>query len=76
MAKPISLIGTIVFEKLEGGFWGIIDEKGNKWQPVTMPEQLKHVGKKVSVVVKPVDVMGISMWGQPVKIISFGTLAP
>lgn len=76
MAKNITISGKIVYQDIEGGVWGIEDAQGNKWQPINMPEQLKHPGKKVDVVLKPVDVMSISMWGQTAKIISFSTLAP
>ena len=76
MAKRITIKGTIVYKNLEGGFWGIRDDQGNNWLPINMPEQLKHKGKKVEVVIKKVDMMTMSMWGEAVKIISFSTLAP
>lgn len=62
--------------EIEGGFWGIIDEKGGQWLPINLPEQLKYRGKKAEVVIKEVDIMTTSMWGKPVKVVSFSTFAP
>ena len=76
MASKKTITGTVVYENLEGGIWGIKDSTGKQWLPINMPEQLKHPGKKIEVVIKPVDVMTTSMWGETVKVISFSTLAP
>lgn len=76
MAKREEITGTIIYENLEGGIWAIKDKQGNILTPINMPEQLKHKGKKVSVTIKRVDMMTMTMFGDPVKIISFETLAP
>ena len=74
MKKPFDLSGTVVYENLEMGFWGIIDIKGRKWRPVNMPEQLKTKGKKVSVTAIEIEEeFSIYMWGTPISILSFGT---
>lgn len=71
------ITGKVVYQNLEGGFWGIIDEKGNQYLPVNMPEQLKYKDIKVSVVIRPLeDGVGTAMWGSPVRIISFSTVTP
>lgn len=76
MAK-IKIKGKVSFQNLGTGFYGIIDQKGNEWRPVRMPEQLKYDGKEVEIVAKEVDEgMSIFMWGTPVKIISFKTMMP
>ncbi len=74
--KKHKITGKVVFENISTGVWGIIDSEGKEWRPVNMPEQLKHEGQQVSVVVKEVDDMSIFMWGTPVKIISFHTITP
>lgn len=72
--KSKRITGTVKWQSLATGFWGIIDEKGNEWRPVNMPEQLKTEGKKVTVTIQEVDEgMSIFMWGTPVRIESFGT---
>lgn len=69
--------GKVVYQKLEGGFWGVVGEDGREWRPVNMPEQLKQEGKEVDLKVKEVDEeMSIFMWGTPVRILSFQTFTP
>lgn len=73
----LSIEGKVVFEKLEGGLWGIIDANGTKYFPVNLPEQLKFAGHTVRIVAKTLeDMAGISMWGTPVKVVSFETVHP
>lgn len=72
--KTMRITGTVTFQQLATGFWGIIDDKGREWRPVNMPEQLKQEGRKVTVSIREVDEeMSIFMWGTPVKIESFTT---
>lgn len=72
--KSKRITGTVRYQQLATGFWGIIDEKGQEWRPVNMPEQLKEEGKKVTITIREVDEgMSIFMWGTPVRIVSFGT---
>ncbi len=69
-----TITGTVKYQNLATGFWGIVDDKGGEWRPVNMPEQLKTEGKKVKVKVKEVDEgFSIFMWGTPVEIVSFHT---
>ncbi len=72
--KSKIITGTVSWQPIETGFWGITDEKGGQWRPVNMPEQLKKAGKKVTLMVREIDEgMSIFMWGTPVRILSFGT---
>ncbi len=72
----MKITGKVVYQNIGAGFWGIIDNKGNEWRPVNMPEQLKHEGEQVTVEAKEVDEMSVFMWGTPVKITSFTTITP
>lgn len=75
MAKRIT--GTVSYQHLGTGFWGITDTQGNKWRPVNMPDQLKIEGAKVRCTVRPLeDDTSIYMWGTAVKIIAFHTPLP
>lgn len=66
--------GSIVKVALGMGFWGIVDDAGNEWRPISMPEQLKKEGKKVQVYAERVeDAPSIFMWGTPIKITQFET---
>lgn len=72
MSKVIR--GKVCFQNLGVGFWGIIDNKGNEWRPVNMPEQLKKEGARVEVRAIEVEEMSMFMWGKSVRIIGFHTL--
>ena len=72
MSKTIK--GTVTYQDIGTGFWGIIDDSGNEWRIVDMPDQLKYDGKKVAVKAKAVNEdFSTFMWGEPVKIVSFST---
>jgi len=68
--------GTVTYQSIEGGFWGIETKSGKQYRPINMPEQLKSSGANVEVVAAEADVMSFIMWGTPIRIISFSTLMP
>ncbi|MDH3652020.1 MAG: hypothetical protein OEQ53_20200 [Saprospiraceae bacterium] len=71
----MEISGTIIFEPLESGFWGIVDASGKRWRPVNMPDQLKIQGARVEVTAREVEEdASIFMWGTPIRILSFHTL--
>ncbi len=74
MAKSIK--GTVTYQNIETGFWGIIDQAGGKWMILNMPEQLKYDGKKVEVDIEEIDAMSMMMWGTPARIVVFSTIQP
>lgn len=64
--------GTVVYNNIGPGFWGIIDTQGNEWRPINMPEQLKTEGKAVTVSIQIIEEeMSIFMWGTAVKVTAF-----
>lgn len=67
--------GKITFQQIGAGFWGIIDDSGNQWLPINLPEQLKKEGANVDLAVEKADVMTVQMWGTPVRIRSWHTLS-
>lgn len=72
--KSLKLKGTVEYMNLATGFWAIIGDDGEKYRPVQMPDQLKIIGKKVIVRIKPIqEEFSMMMWGNPVKIVSFET---
>ena len=72
----MKLTGKVVYQDLEGGFWGIVSDSGQRFRPIHMPEQLKLPGAKVRVEVKHLSNQDdIFMWGEVVEIISFSTLS-
>jgi hypothetical protein len=77
MGKAKRIVGTVSYQDIGTGFWGITDTQGNKWRPVNMPEQLKVEGSRVRCTVRIIDEdMSIHMWGEAVKIIAFQTPTP
>ncbi len=77
MSKKQKISGKVVFKNLGTGFWGVIDDRGNEWRPVNMPEQLKYEGRRVVLSIREVEEdVSIFMWGRPVRILSFETAMP
>ncbi len=60
--------GTIHFLNLEGGFYGIITDKGMKLLPMNLAKTYQKAGAIVKVKGEVVDVMTIQQWGTPFKI--------
>lgn len=67
--------GKVVLLSIEGGAYGIVESSGRKFLPLNMPNQLKKEGADVVCKVRPADVETTIMWGEPVYIDSFETLA-
>ena len=68
--------GTVVYNDIEMGFWGIEADDGNKWLPINMPNQLKVDGTRVEVSIMKVSALSFVMWGQPCQITRFETIDP
>jgi hypothetical protein len=68
------ITGKVVFLSFEGGAYGIIDQKGRKFLPINMPNQLKKEGAEVVCSVRPAEGVTMIMWGEPVYIYSFETI--
>jgi len=66
----VSLKGTIVFVELEGGFYGIIADSGERYFPLNLDEQHKVNNLKVRIEGKlRKNVMTTTMWGTPFEIL-------
>lgn len=66
----MTITGTVKYQDIEMGFWGIIGHDGKKWLPVNLPEHLKKEGKEVYLKVKKVkDGVSMMMWGTMVEIV-------
>jgi len=67
--KTLERVGTIRYISLEGGFFGIETEKGERYLPLNLPEKFKKDGLKVWFKAKPKKGTTIQMWGKPVEIL-------
>ena len=62
--------GTIHYEDLEGGFYGIIADNGERYLPVNLDDTFKSDGLRVNFSAYPASVSTISMWGTPVRLVT------
>jgi len=65
----ISANGTIKYIPLEGGFYGIVTDKGERYLPLNLPEEFKEDGLRVWFKAKPKKVATIQMWRNPIEIL-------
>ncbi len=63
--------GTIKYINLEGGFYGIVGDSGQKLDPVNLKDEFKKDGLRVKFVYSlKKDKMSVHQWGETVEIIS------
>jgi hypothetical protein len=68
----VEVTGVVHHQGLEGGFWGIIGDNGQKYYPLNLPEELKQAGGRVKLSVRiRKDVVTTKMWGTPVQILRY-----
>ncbi|MEM6801963.1 MAG: hypothetical protein AAF696_11205 [Bacteroidota bacterium] len=65
----MQITGTVSYISLSGGFWGIIGDDGNKYNPLSgLPRNLQQEGIKVKASCKPSNDFSIHMWGKNVDL--------
>ncbi|HHC73315.1 MAG TPA: hypothetical protein ENK54_10495 [Thiotrichales bacterium] len=73
--EVLEIRGTLKRIPLEGGFWGIVADDGARYRPGDLPAELMRDGLRVEGRVQPLHGMvGIQMWGIPVKVIELRPL--
>jgi len=61
---------TVKFLNFEGGFYGLVSEKGAKLLPINLPSKYKIDGAVLRVKGQPINnMMTIQQWGKPFKVI-------
>ncbi len=69
-ADRISGNGTVTYVDLEGGFYGIVADDGERYLPADLPAEYRQDGLRVRFVVDVMkDTATIQMWGTPVEIV-------
>jgi hypothetical protein len=63
--EAVSSRGTVVFNSLEGGFYGIVDDDGQAWDPENLPDAMAIDGLRVSFRGVPTEHATFHMWGGP-----------
>ena len=65
----MKIIGTVVFQDLEGGFWGIVGDDQRQYEPVSeLPKAIQVENSRIEADIEPADVLSFRMWGQPVYV--------
>jgi len=63
--------GTVQFIELEGGFYGIISDDGNKFDPINLDSEFRVDGLRVEFEYKKANGQdSFHMWGTIIEIIS------
>jgi hypothetical protein len=67
--------GMIMYFDLEGGFYGIVADDGERYLPLNLPEDYRQDGIAVRfTVVEKSGLATIYQWGTPVEIVSIGRI--
>ncbi len=70
-ADRIAGNGTITYVDLEGGFYGIVADNGERYLPASLPAEFQQDGLRVTFVVEPSgETATIQQWGTPVEVIA------
>jgi len=67
--------GTVTCLGFEGGFYGIVGDDGNHYDPINMPQEFKVDGLRVRFTANFTDYVSIHMWGYIVKLVSIERLS-
>ena len=69
-SEALEIQGTVVFKDLEGGFFAIDGDDGQKYNPVNLAESFRKDGLKVKVTARPdADAMTVHMYGTVIEIV-------
>lgn len=67
--RPWVPAGTIVFQELEGGFYGIVGDDGKDYLPLNLDAQYRVNGLRIAFESEPAgNIATIHMWGTPVNL--------
>ena len=69
-SETLEIQGTVVYKDLEGGFFAIDGDDGQKYNPVNLAESFRKDGLKVKVTARPdADAMTVHMYGTVIEIV-------
>ena len=69
-SEALEIQGTVVYKDLEGGFFAIDGDDGQKYNPVNLAESFRKDGLKVKVTARPdADAMTVHMYGTVIEIV-------
>ncbi|MFX0011799.1 MAG: hypothetical protein ACFE9R_15905 [Candidatus Hermodarchaeota archaeon] len=73
--KVIHTTGTITYLDFEGGFFGIIGDDDENYDPINLPEEFESEGLRVEfTAIKREDLGSFHMWGILIELIDIQEL--
>ncbi|BCA79313.1 hypothetical protein [Desulfuromonas sp. AOP6] len=67
--NTFSFIGSVTYVPLEGGFFGIVTDDGDRLDPVNLPASVKQDGLRIRGQARNIAAsIGFHMWGTRVEI--------
>ena len=74
-AQIVEITGTVKFIEVEGGFYGIAGDNGERYDPLNLSPDFQKDGLRVRIQARlRKDVVTTRMWGMPVDLISIENL--
>ena len=71
----VSFTGTVAYKNLEGGFYAIDADDGQKYMPINLPKEFAVDGLRVQVSARPkAEMVGIQMYGILIEIVEISKL--
>jgi len=69
------ITGTVRYLDFEGGFYGLVGDDGEKYDPVNLPKEYKKDGLRVKFqVTEKKGMVGFHMWGKIVEVVKIEKL--
>jgi hypothetical protein len=73
--RQLRFTGQVVYVPLEGGFYGLKSDAGEKFDPVSLPAAFRRDGLRVRVTARLLPrSVGVHMWGAKIEIIAIENL--
>ncbi len=70
-ADSFEIVGTIIYKNMEGGFYAIDGDSGDKYDPISIPEAFRKDGLRVKVTARQrVDVTSFHMYGTIIEVVN------
>ncbi len=71
----VASTGTVVFSELEGGFYGLVGDTGERYDPVNLKDEFKSDGLRIRFEAKVLrNHISVRMWGRLVEILEMERL--
>jgi len=70
-ADTFEIQGTVVYKNMEGGFFAIDSDDGNKYDPISLPDSFRKDGLTVKVTVRlRNDAISSHMYGAIIEVVN------